>query len=175
MDKVPKKKTMSFNFSWTFPLLDFLTLEDGTNRLPQNVCNELSLYAMQYLRRAEGSHDNLVMQALVWLQMVQFRAIQFVASYMNLRPHIFKHQIYGKNLILHSSKYVILINVTKVCHWQSPRCNKNMFRRLDVSPSSRGKDSWGYHFVYPQKKARHWTKYWQQVDMPITTQVNCKR
>ena len=65
MDKVPKKKTMSVNFSRAFPLLDFLTLKDGTNRLSQNVCNELSLYAVQYLRRAEGSHDNLVMQALV--------------------------------------------------------------------------------------------------------------
>jgi hypothetical protein len=52
---------------------------------------------VQYLRRAEGSRDNLVMQALVWLQMVQFRviqfdAVQFIASYMNLRPHIFKHK-----------------------------------------------------------------------------------
>jgi hypothetical protein len=65
MDKVAKKKTMSVNLSWAFPLLDFLTLEGGTNSLSQNVCNELSLYAMQYLRRAEGSPDNLVMQALV--------------------------------------------------------------------------------------------------------------
>ena len=98
MDKVPKKKSMSVNFSQIFPLLDFLTLEDGTNRLSQNVCKELSLCAVQFLRRAEGSRDNLVMQALVWLKTVQFRAIQFgavqyVTSYMNLRLHIFKHQI----------------------------------------------------------------------------------
>jgi len=65
MDKVPKKKTRSVNFSWAFPLLDFLTLEDRTNRSSQNVCNELSLYAVQYLRRAEGLRDNLVMQALI--------------------------------------------------------------------------------------------------------------
>jgi len=58
-------KTTSVNFSWAFPLLDFLTLEDGTNRLSQNACNKLSLYAVQYLRRGEGSRDNLVMQALV--------------------------------------------------------------------------------------------------------------
>ena len=52
------------------------------------------------------THDNLVMQASVWLRMVWFRVIQFGASYMNLRwPQIFKHQILGKNLILHSSKY----------------------------------------------------------------------
>jgi len=60
--------------------------------------SQIITHAVQYLRRAEGSHDNLVMQALVWLQMVQFKAIQFgavqfVTSYMNLRPHIFKHQI----------------------------------------------------------------------------------
>jgi hypothetical protein len=65
MNKAPKKKTMSVNFSRAFPLLDFLALEDGTNRLSQNVCNELSHYAVQYLRRAEGLCDNLVMQALV--------------------------------------------------------------------------------------------------------------
>jgi hypothetical protein len=65
MDKVPKKKTMSVDFSQTFPPLDFLTLEVGTNRLSQNICNELSLYAVQYLRRAEGSCDNLVMHALL--------------------------------------------------------------------------------------------------------------
>jgi hypothetical protein len=61
----PKKENYVSNFSRAFPLLDFLTLEEGTNRLSQNVWNELSLHAVQYLRRAEGSRDNLVMQALV--------------------------------------------------------------------------------------------------------------
>jgi hypothetical protein len=49
------------------------------------------------------------MQAIVWLCMVQFRVMQFGmvwfgASYANLRPHIFKRQISGKNLILQTSK-----------------------------------------------------------------------
>jgi hypothetical protein len=41
-----------------------------------------------------STHDYLVMQALVWLCMVLFRAIWFGASYSNLRqPHMFKHYI----------------------------------------------------------------------------------
>jgi hypothetical protein len=65
------------------------------------------LYAVYYPRKVQISHDNLVMQALVWLCMVKFRAARFDASYANLRwPHIFKHHISGKkNLILHSSNY----------------------------------------------------------------------
>lgn len=45
------------------------------------------------------THDYLAMQALIWLCMDWFRAIQygmipFGPSYMNLRqPHTFKHQI----------------------------------------------------------------------------------
>ena len=60
-----------------------------------------------------STHDDLMMQALVWFHMVQFRAIrfgriQFRSSHTNLKqPHIFKHQMYGKNLALHSSKYGI--------------------------------------------------------------------
>jgi len=56
------------------------------------------------------SHDDLVMQDLVWLRMIPFRAIQFAvvwlgASYANSRwHHIFKHQIWGKALVLHLSK-----------------------------------------------------------------------
>jgi hypothetical protein len=51
------------------------------------------------------------MLAFVWLYMVQFRVLQFDAvqlgtSCVNLRSaHTFKHQIYGENLNLHSSKY----------------------------------------------------------------------
>jgi hypothetical protein len=42
-----KKKIVSINFSClVFFLLDFLTLENGTNRLSQNVGKELPLSAM---------------------------------------------------------------------------------------------------------------------------------
>jgi hypothetical protein len=46
-----------------------------------------------------SAHDDLVMQAMIWLRMVQYREIcfgvvWFGALYMNfIRPHIFKHQI----------------------------------------------------------------------------------
>ena len=67
------------------------------------------------------SHSNLVMQALIWLHMDQFIAmcfdtIQFSAPYANLRrPDIFKHQIYGENLVLHLSKFGIC-DFTKVSY-----------------------------------------------------------
>jgi hypothetical protein len=48
---------------------------------------------MQYVREAQTSHD-LVMQALVWIRMNWFGAVQFGASYAILKqPHIFKCQI----------------------------------------------------------------------------------
>jgi hypothetical protein len=100
MDEAPIKKILSLNFNRALLfLLDFLTLEAGGDRLPQNVSMELPLYNVQYLRRTQISHDNLAMQALVWHCMVQFRPIWFAAvrfgtSYMNLRrPHISKRQI----------------------------------------------------------------------------------
>jgi len=41
-----KQEDFAINFSHVlFILLDFLTLEDGTDRLPQNVIKELLLYA----------------------------------------------------------------------------------------------------------------------------------
>ena len=47
MDKVPKKKTMSVNFSHAlFYRLDFLTLEGCTDRLSQYVSKKLPLYAV---------------------------------------------------------------------------------------------------------------------------------
>jgi len=47
MDKVPKKKSVSVNFSCAvFCLLDFMTLKDGTNRLSRNVGKELPLYTV---------------------------------------------------------------------------------------------------------------------------------
>jgi hypothetical protein len=64
MDKVPKMMNVSVNFLGAlFSLLDFLKLEAGTARLSQN--------AVQYLRRTQISND-IVMQAVVWLYMVQF-------------------------------------------------------------------------------------------------------
>jgi hypothetical protein len=54
------------------PLLDFLNLEDGIEKLTQNVGRELPLYTIKYLRRAQTSHDDLALQALVWLLVVRF-------------------------------------------------------------------------------------------------------
>jgi hypothetical protein len=46
MDKVPKKD-VSINFSHAqFSHLDFLTLEDGTDKLCQNISKELLLSAV---------------------------------------------------------------------------------------------------------------------------------
>jgi len=46
MGRAPQKKIGSDNFSYALvSLLDFLTLEDGTNRFSQNVSKELPLYA----------------------------------------------------------------------------------------------------------------------------------
>jgi len=55
-----------------FSLLDFVTLEDGTEMSSRNNGKELPLNTAQYLRRAEISQDDLVMEALVWLRVVQF-------------------------------------------------------------------------------------------------------
>jgi len=42
MDKVPRKKTVSVNLSHAlFSLLDFLALEDGTDRFCRNIGTEL--------------------------------------------------------------------------------------------------------------------------------------
>jgi len=65
MDKDPKKKTASINFSCAvLSLLDILTLEAGTDRLSQNFGKELPFYTAYYLRIVQISHD-LAMQALV--------------------------------------------------------------------------------------------------------------
>jgi len=57
---------------------------------PYVVLKELPPYTVSYLRREELLCDNLVMQAIVGLHMVRFRAnqfdvVQFGASYSNLR------------------------------------------------------------------------------------------
>ena len=76
---------MSVNFSHTVcSLLDFLTLEHGTDMLSQNVDTTLLLDAVLYLRTAEIAHNNLAVKTLDWLCIVRFRAVQFRASYANL-------------------------------------------------------------------------------------------
>jgi len=57
--------------------------ENGASMLSQNVGKE-------YLRRAQISLDDLMMQAIVWLCMYQFRTVwlgivHFGTLYMNLR------------------------------------------------------------------------------------------
>jgi hypothetical protein len=103
MDKAPKKKNVSVSFSHILlPLLDFSTVEDGTNRLSQNISTESPLYAVKYLRKMQISHDDSVLHALILFRVVQFRAIQFgtiwfSVSYMNFKwPQIFKCPIQGK-------------------------------------------------------------------------------
>jgi len=106
-----QKKNVSFNFSHTlFSLVPFLTFEDGGERLSQNISKELPLYATEYPTRADltwwfgdkglGLHQHGSVQSdPVWHGPVWH-------SSTNLKlPHIFKHQISGRTLILHSSKW----------------------------------------------------------------------
>jgi hypothetical protein len=66
--------------------LNFLTLEAGTDSFSQNVSAELPLSVVWYLRTAQIAHYDLVMEALVWLCVVQFReiwlGIHFGTSYV---------------------------------------------------------------------------------------------
>jgi hypothetical protein len=57
---------------------------------PYVVPKEVPSYAVSYLRREEILHDSLVMQAIVWLHMVKFRAfwfdtVWFGSSFSNLK------------------------------------------------------------------------------------------
>ena len=90
-----QKRRLSVKFSCAlFHLLDFVTLEDGTDRSSRNNGKELPLNNAEYLRRAKISQDYLVMQALVWLRVVQFGEARVGPSYANLRrPHTFKRPI----------------------------------------------------------------------------------
>jgi len=46
MDKVPKKKIVSVNFSHAvFSVVDFFTFENGTDMLSRNIGKEFQLYA----------------------------------------------------------------------------------------------------------------------------------
>jgi len=69
---------VSVNFSHVlFSLVHFFTYEDGAERLSQNICKELPLYAAEYPTRVQILRDDLMMQALVWVCMVQFSVVQF--------------------------------------------------------------------------------------------------
>jgi hypothetical protein len=50
------------------PLL--LILENRIGKLVENIGKELPLYTAKYLRKAQISHTDLAMQALVWLHVV---------------------------------------------------------------------------------------------------------
>jgi hypothetical protein len=68
------------------PFWNFLPLKMG----PYVVPKELPPYTVSYLRREEITCDSLVVQAIVGLHIVRFRAnpfdmVQFDASYSNLR------------------------------------------------------------------------------------------
>jgi len=95
----PNKEARQLTSVVLCSILDILTLEDGSAKLSLDVSKKLPFYAPQCSRRMHISHDDLAMQALVWLCMVQFRVIQFgaarfCASHTNLRqPYISKHQI----------------------------------------------------------------------------------
>ena len=61
--------------------------------------------------------DDLAMQALVWLCMVQFRAIRFGTSYSNLRqPVLFKAKFKGKTFscIQKYGIYAFFIDVSNI-------------------------------------------------------------
>jgi len=88
MDKVPKKKILLGNFSWAvFSVLDFLTLEDGTDMLSQNVRNYHSM--LHNISEEQRSHMTIWQCRLwFWLHVVRFRVIwygatRFGASYVN--------------------------------------------------------------------------------------------
>jgi hypothetical protein len=84
----PKEKEEE-NFSCALvTLLDFLPLEYRTDGLSCHIGKELPLNASKYLRRAEISHDDFAVQALVQLHTVRFRAIGFGTSYMNIFKHL---------------------------------------------------------------------------------------
>jgi len=62
MDKVPKRKIVSVNVWLTCSaLLEFLTLEGGTDMLYRNICKELPLNAAECLRKMEILHNDLLM------------------------------------------------------------------------------------------------------------------
>ena len=82
--KPPKKKIVSVNFCRAlFSLFGYLTLEDGTNGMSQNVSAELPFQAVKYLRTVQIT-NHWVMQALVCFCMVWFRVIWFGLTHLVL-------------------------------------------------------------------------------------------
>jgi len=54
-----------------------------------NTGMELLLYAMQYVRTVQMSHDDLAVQALVWLHTVRLRATGLAQSSLALHTCIY--------------------------------------------------------------------------------------
>jgi hypothetical protein len=70
--KPQKRRVCQLTSVILFSLLDFLTAEDGTNRLSHNISTESPLYTV-YLRNVQISYDDdLAMHALILLHVVQF-------------------------------------------------------------------------------------------------------
>jgi hypothetical protein len=73
MDKVQKEKTVSVNFNHAvFSLWDFLNLEAGPIS-----CTKMFVWNyFSVLRNIQKiSHDDLAMQAMVWLHIVRLRLL----------------------------------------------------------------------------------------------------
>jgi len=82
MDKAPKTEDLSVNFSFALlSLLNFLTLEALLIGCPEISVQNLHSMLRNILEQI--SHDDLVMQDLVWLKAVQFGAVRFGTSSMN--------------------------------------------------------------------------------------------
>jgi hypothetical protein len=93
-------------------LLDFSFLETGTDRLCWNVSAELPLHII-----SEEHRSHVIWQCRSWFGCAWSSLARSFLSCTNLRqPYICKHQIEGKNIILHSSKYD---NDTAVWDWSS--------------------------------------------------------
>jgi hypothetical protein len=71
LDVKSNQTRIQFQLTSIIPFSVFWISEAGTNRLSWNVGKELPLYSVLYPNTAGISHDDLVMQALVWLHMVQ--------------------------------------------------------------------------------------------------------
>jgi len=68
-----------------FSLLDFLTVENGTNRLSQNITTESPLYTVLHLRKVQITHDDLVMHALILLNVVHLNDPVWRSPVQNLK------------------------------------------------------------------------------------------
>ena len=68
--KPQKRRVCQLTSVIPFSLLDFLTVENGTNRLSHSISTESPLFTVLYLREVYISHDDLAMHALILLHVV---------------------------------------------------------------------------------------------------------